>query len=116
MRCAIYGCSVNNKKKTYNGEISFHSFPKQQKMCKQWIFLCRRKDKINTKTARICCKHFEESDFVPVNPFYEQYGLTLKAKRLKEDAVPSLLLPLQKEEQVSSARNLRIQNRSLVSR
>lgn len=118
MRCAVYGCCATNNKhmnKSGNSDITYHSFPKENKLCKQWIFLCRRKDKFNLKTARICSQHFKRSDFF-IDPLYEQYGIVLKKTRLNVGAVPSLLLPFQNEQQETSPRDLRIQNRHLITR
>ena len=45
-------------------QTSFHSFPGNIKLMKKWVLFCKRKDKINPKTAKICSKHFLDEDFV----------------------------------------------------
>lgn len=111
MRCAIFGCNTNNKENNYDKEISFHNFPKEKNVCKQWIFLCRRKDKFNVKTSRVCSKHFEPDDFF-LNPLYEQYGIKLKA-HLKQNAVPSRLINSENQIGLPTQRDIRMLNRTL---
>lgn len=114
MRCAVYGCNFNNKKKGQDGEISFHAFPKDNILCKKWVFLCRRSDKFNVKTSRVCSKHFNVDNFA-VNPLYEQYNLKLK-RYLKKDAFPSFFLPTTTAVEFVTPRNVRMQARALQSR
>jgi hypothetical protein len=49
-------------------DIIFHSFPKPKDMVSQtmrneWINRCKREDKLNPETSRICSKHFVETDY-----------------------------------------------------
>lgn len=63
-RCsvALYSNSLQvTKKKELN--ISYHTFPKDKKLCNLWINACRRKDEWNPKTSTICSNHFLEDDF-----------------------------------------------------
>ena len=54
--CAVATCP-NPKGLTY------HRFPKDENLSKLWKNLCKRRDQINVKNARICELHFEEKDY-----------------------------------------------------
>ena len=45
-----------------NGVI-YHRFPKDGNIQKAWKIACKRKDKINEKTALVCELHFKEEDY-----------------------------------------------------
>lgn len=109
MRCAVYGCNECTPYKSgeiVDSNISFHVFPSNKKLCKQWVLLCHRKDQINTKNARICSKHFKMDDFIAPNPVYAQHGIQIKAQ-IKRDIAPSLFLPMQRRLNLSTPRNVR---------
>jgi hypothetical protein len=72
VRCAVFGYKNNHKTKKGTGQegqdIIFHSFPKPKDMVSQtmrneWINRCKREDKLNPETSRICSKHFVETDY-----------------------------------------------------
>jgi hypothetical protein len=69
VRCAVFGCKNNhNTKKGTGQDIIFHSAPKSKDMVSQtmrneWINRCKREDKLNPETSRICSKHFVETDY-----------------------------------------------------
>ena len=42
----------------------FFSFPKDNKIRKEWIMKCKRNDKFNPDTSRICSDHFEKHKFL----------------------------------------------------
>ena len=44
-------------------DVSYHRFPKDTKLQKQWEEACKRKDSINVKTALVCDLHFKDEDF-----------------------------------------------------
>jgi hypothetical protein len=44
-------------------EATYHVFPKNDQIQKLWIELCKRKETINVKTARICSNHFNDQDY-----------------------------------------------------
>jgi hypothetical protein len=52
--CAVAACHA-----PYPDGVSFHRFPKAPELRKRWILECRRKDRVNPDTARICSKHFK---------------------------------------------------------
>ncbi|XP_042206255.1 histone-lysine N-methyltransferase eggless-like isoform X2 [Homarus americanus] len=89
--CAVYGCNSLFKR---GGEIRFHAFPNDKKLKRKWVNLCKRKDFINTATARICSRHFEPTAYVR-NLKYELLGVPPPKSqiKLKEGALPTLRLP-----------------------
>ena len=114
MRCAVFGCDNNNNSGNID-KISYHKFPNDTKMCKQWVFSCRRQDQFNVKTARVCSIHFKAEDFIIPNPIFAQYELKSNVK-LKPNVVPSLLLPLQKPIHLITPRFERKQKREMKLR
>lgn len=75
--CAVASCKSSNKK---NDEdiISFHTFPKDPLLLRKWIQFCKRKDKWNPHTSRICSKHFKDSDY-ELN--FQEKLMNIKRKR-----------------------------------
>jgi hypothetical protein len=71
-------------------DASFHRFPKNETLQKIWVIRCRRKDKINVATAKVCSRHFAEEDFER-DLRSELLGCKPR-KILKPNSVPSLLL------------------------
>lgn len=65
--CAVYGCK--NSYYTARGQnIIYHAFPKSKDLVSrtirsEWIHRCRRKDKFNPDTGRICSVHFVQNDY-----------------------------------------------------
>lgn len=101
MKCAIFGCkSSNQSKENSRVRVSFFKFPKKKQLCKQWVHLSRRADKFNVSNARVCSKHFEESD-INTNPVYEMFDLIPK-QWVKPGAVPSLFLYGEKQKTVTA--------------
>ncbi|KAJ8910820.1 hypothetical protein NQ315_004680, partial [Exocentrus adspersus] len=87
-------CAVRSCLKFYGvGNISLFRFPKDYERCKQWVTACNRNDLLDQMEStsnslyssyyRICSMHFEEHMFVGK-----------QKKRLKIDAIPTLLLDL----------------------
>jgi hypothetical protein len=73
-------------------EATYHVFPKDEHLQKLWVDLCKRKETINVKTARVCSFHFKEEDYER-DLKNEVLGLPIR-KRLKPNSVPSKqLLP-----------------------
>lgn len=60
--CAVFDCKSSNENNN-NETTSFHTFPKEKLILKQWTKFCKRKDKFNTNTSRICSLHFEIDSF-----------------------------------------------------
>ncbi|CAG9827867.1 unnamed protein product [Diabrotica balteata] len=97
MRCAVFGCSSDNQTtKRVDKSVSFYGFPKDSVVEKQWVIACCREGKFNTKTSRICSKHFKPESFERnLQQELLQYE-SKKGPKLKRDAVPSLYLPRSK--------------------
>ena len=89
--CSIFSCSNNSRQKG----ICLHRFPNDPNVSKVWINVCKRKDFINVKDARICSVHFKTEDYER-NFQHELLPQLYKRNchRLKKTAVPSLNLPL----------------------
>ena len=71
-------------------DCSYHNFPRDINRQKLWIKLCKRKDPINPKTARICSLHFKPEDFER-DLRNELLNLPLR-KILRLGSIPSLFL------------------------
>nr|XP_015840155.1 PREDICTED: uncharacterized protein LOC103314035 [Tribolium castaneum] len=64
MRCAVFGCKVDDQAKHFKKrEVRFFRFPSDPQILKAWVKACSRKDNFNTANARVCSKHFQESDY-----------------------------------------------------
>jgi len=84
--CAVATCK-NYIKTEKSSDLSFHRFPKDPSIRKQWVYRCSRKDKFNPSNGKICSNHFSPSD-------YESSQNNSKRK-LKKSAIPSFNLPHQ---------------------
>lgn len=109
MRCAVYGCRSFNEGKKKSENISFFAFPKDNNLLKQFLHFCRRADKINVKTARICSAHFKEEEDILVSDFLVAYGIPAR-KRLKTTAVPTQLSPWATNTRTKKRRNGKIKS------
>lgn len=79
--CCVPLCKSNSKKKL---GISFHEFPGNETYRQAWLKAISRKDFVpneNSNTSLVCSLHFVDSDFS---------SSTIKRRRLKPDAVPSV--------------------------
>ncbi|XP_066955828.1 uncharacterized protein [Macrobrachium rosenbergii] len=108
--CALYGCNSNSDRNT---DLTFHTFPKNE-LRKKWIHLCKRKDKFNADSSRICSLHFESSDYAR-NLKYELLGIPIPRHlvRLNSDAIPTLHLPTSEGNNVSTSREFRAVKRGM---
>lgn len=78
-RCAVGICTNSYEKSKQHGlNISFHHFPKVEKIRSIWIKCCNRKDMWNTKTSTICSVHFKQEDF---NVDFRTQLMNIKTKR-----------------------------------
>ncbi|XP_015240287.1 PREDICTED: THAP domain-containing protein 6-like [Cyprinodon variegatus] len=78
--CAAINCQKRFTVETRAAGITFHRFPKESSMKKQWIRAVRRKDFTPSNASRICSEHFKPEDF-------DRTGQTV---RLREGVVPSV--------------------------
>ena len=83
MDCCVPGCSSKRK-------VQMHKFPRNLKIGEMWLErICSSKlakfsyEDIRRKQYRVCYLHFPADSWIP----------TLKKPRLKDDALPTLLLP-----------------------
>uniref|UniRef100_A0A0K2TNV0 THAP-type domain-containing protein n=1 Tax=Lepeophtheirus salmonis TaxID=72036 RepID=A0A0K2TNV0_LEPSM len=93
-------------------DAQYFAFPQKKLMLQRlWISVCRRKDSINIKNAKICDRHFTSNDF---ERNLQAELLDLKArKKLKSDAVPSLHIPFASpsSDEPKSSRDIRKETR-----
>lgn len=97
--CAVYGCYSGSTTGSRQG-VKFFRFPKDKNTLKKWISACKRKDEVKVKSARVCSKHFKESDYKQACRIKkEESGSSpRKCRLLHPRAVPSLQLPKPKLE------------------
>lgn len=62
-RCAVAICKSFYHKSKGEHVFFFFCIPKREDIRKQWIIACKRQDKFNPDTSRICSLHFKEEDF-----------------------------------------------------
>ncbi|CAH0564616.1 unnamed protein product [Brassicogethes aeneus] len=107
--CAVAGCR-NLSKNTKGTQIKYFSFPKSD-IAKEWVVACRRKDKINLKSACVCSIHFEADSFqIPLKQKLLNYT-PKNARNLKQDARPTLNLPGKKLAVTPGERSERLHKR-----
>lgn len=88
-KCAVPGCK--SKK-----DVPGHFFPKRVSLSDEWkkavqnpyLILLNAQD---LRKYRVCFRHFQQSDYI----------LTFKRRRLKDDAIPSLLLDQPETSEIS---------------
>lgn len=56
--CAVVGCPGS-----YNGETSFHRFPKDLSRQVSWLKNCQKYDHVNTSTSSVCFRHYGPESF-----------------------------------------------------
>jgi hypothetical protein len=83
--CAVALCRSNEK-----SGVMFHRFPKEDQVCQKWVTVCKRKDKFKPATAHMCSLHFGPDAYR--RDLYAKLTGKPAKKRLKESAVPSVLL------------------------
>ncbi|KAK3895348.1 hypothetical protein Pcinc_000938 [Petrolisthes cinctipes] len=89
--CAVYGC-YNTQKKTAG--VRYFRFPKEKEIRQRWIHSCCRSDNVNADNARVCSVHFDDCDYEDdMKSRLLGIATPTKQRTLKNDAIPSLLLP-----------------------
>nr|CAD7460870.1 unnamed protein product [Timema tahoe] len=83
--CSAYNCQERYVK---GGDITFHSFPKNEELKKKWVLLTRRQNFTPTQASKLCSKHFTSDCFD--NESQCQSTTIRKKTKLKQDAVPSI--------------------------
>ncbi|MEQ2285388.1 hypothetical protein AMECASPLE_031211 [Ameca splendens] len=59
--CCVPFCIASTKSNSY---LSFHTFPKDTELQKQWAVKIRRDHFIVTNTSRVCSRHFVTADMI----------------------------------------------------
>lgn len=105
--CAVADC----KNIAVSGTpLSFHRFPRDSKTRKAWIVRCKRGDKLNPTTARICSEHFKPEDYE--KDLLNKLLNLPQRKVLKKGAVPSVFPNRNKKnESPNNSRQLRVLQR-----
>ena len=94
--CVVPLCKAN----AFTPGVSFHSFPQDKYLRKQWIVKIKRDVKRNVKISnsmRVCSRHFKLEDIIP-----SKNG---KMKILRRGAVP-ILFDFDSQKQVKHRRKL----------
>lgn len=92
VRCNVSTCNNRiDKTKSAGMQISYHRFPKDPRIRKEWTIKCKRAGKWNPDMCRICSVHFAADDFI--KDFKSELMGTPFKRMLKKDAIPSQNLP-----------------------
>ncbi|KAJ8910908.1 hypothetical protein NQ315_003962 [Exocentrus adspersus] len=120
--CAVAVCKNNQLELKKRGlSIVFHSFPKGKDLVsstiqKEWVHRCRRNDKFNINTSRVCSEHFTVNDY---ERDLEHELLNLPPRKiLKKTAVPTVNLDQEVKTLSNTPRNeraIRKQNKEMVA-
>ena len=74
-----------------NPGVSFHRLPASEFRLRQWLQAMKRKDVPDTKFARVCGDHFEDSDYSYKGSFNTDGSFeNKKTNQLKNGACPSV--------------------------
>ena len=99
----VYKCTALNCRSGYDGEnkdstLTYHAFPLQdQKLLQVWLKRLARKDFTPSKYSKLCSLHFASDDFIVKSNDLnnrrkrKRESTKLVRRRLKDDAVPSIL-------------------------
>ncbi len=87
--CCAFGCNNSDKSRQQHG-LSFHRFPKDLTVRKQWVHALRLQSLPANfdKTGRVCSAHFTASDFQ--RDLKAELLCESSRRKLKEGAVPSV--------------------------
>eukprot|EP00096_Caligus_rogercresseyi_P010487 TRINITY_DN3840_c0_g1_i2.p1 TRINITY_DN3840_c0_g1~~TRINITY_DN3840_c0_g1_i2.p1 ORF type:complete len:210 (+),score=18.49 TRINITY_DN3840_c0_g1_i2:164-793(+) len=84
MYCVVIGCK---SKWSENGDISFHSFPKDQERTDKWLKNLNLLDFTPKRHSKICSEHFSP----------ESFNRTLTIVKLRENSLPTITQDLSPE-------------------
>ena len=87
--CSAVGCNNDSRYVGSKQGVSYHRFPTDDKLLKEWLAKLSRPDLVVTKDSRVFSHHFEpecyERDLKA-----ELLGLKFTQRKLKPDAVPTI--------------------------
>uniref|UniRef100_A0A0A9XHZ6 THAP domain-containing protein 10 n=1 Tax=Lygus hesperus TaxID=30085 RepID=A0A0A9XHZ6_LYGHE len=90
-RCSVMNCDNTSRKRDELGlDISFHRFPRDLTLQKEWIRRCRPLNYVNILNRQVCSIHFEPQYFC------KKHKPNSKSK-LVDGALPTLYLPAPEE-------------------
>ncbi|ROL55327.1 THAP domain-containing protein 6 [Anabarilius grahami] len=78
--CAAYGCNNRRSIDTRSHGITFHKFPSDTGLRRQWEVAIRREGFVVTESSKLCSEHFKPDDF----------DRTGQIVRLRDGATPSV--------------------------
>ena len=112
--CSAVGCNNDSRYVGRKQGVSYHRFPTDDKLLKEWLAKLSRLDLVVTKDSRVCSFHFEpecyERDLKA-----ELLGLKSTQHHLKPDAVPTIFDHRPKKKpRLSSERRLQERSRQEV--
>lgn len=107
--CSVEGCK-GNAKTNISETVQFHRFPEDINVNKKWIQACNKKI-LNTKNSRICSIHFTDESYLLKSRLL---NVPDNKRRLKNTAVPTLLLPVQEQISDRTIRAMRKERKELV--
>ena len=92
--CVAWNCSSNSRSVSSKDSVHFFNFPSEEtdkKRRKIWIVRCLREETWQPGNgARLCSKHFENSEYVRSPELFSTIGFAMGRPRLKTDAVPTI--------------------------
>eukprot|EP00117_Sycon_ciliatum_P015473 scpid90958/ scgid15297/ len=93
--CCEPGCTQDSSGRVAGEPVSFHSFPKDEKLHRELIVKIRRDEGEEFRvgdSTKVCSIHFEEEYFSTGarRRAEEKKATSIKWKNLKKDAVPTL--------------------------
>nr|XP_019966911.1 PREDICTED: uncharacterized protein LOC109645721 [Paralichthys olivaceus] len=74
--CCVPECTISGK---FNSSVSFHHFPKDEKLRNMWLRNVRRENLVVGRSTKVCSRHFVPTDVIHSGK-----------RRLREGAAPQL--------------------------
>ncbi|XP_061528062.1 THAP domain-containing protein 6 isoform X1 [Phycodurus eques] len=87
--CAAWGCTNRRTVQSKSQGITFHRFPKENDLRRQWEVAARRRGFSATKSSVLCSEHFKPEDI-------DATGQTVRIREGAKPSVFSFQSPLQK--------------------
>uniref|UniRef100_W5LJE0 Si:ch73-130a3.4 n=1 Tax=Astyanax mexicanus TaxID=7994 RepID=W5LJE0_ASTMX len=84
--CVAFGCYNRRNTETRSRGITFHKFPSNIDLRRQWEFAIKRERFVASQSSKLCSEHFEPDDF-------DRTGQILKAVQLTSKHTSTHTLP-----------------------